>query len=570
MHHLEIIEFFAIGLFAALVLGFITHRLNLSPIVGYLIAGFLVGPNTPGFVADPGLANQLAEVGVILLMFGVGLHFDLTDLLAVKGIAVPGAIAQSLVATVLGTLVALAFGLSTGTGIVLGLALAVASTVVLMRCLSDHGMLDTVQGRVAVGWLIVEDIFTVLVLVLLPVMTASFAGEGKGELSILAAFGIAVGKLAAMWILILPIGGRVIPWLLSHVARSRSRELFTLAILVLAFLIAAGSAIIFSASVALGAFLAGMVVGKTRMSHQAAADILPMRDAFAVLFFLSMGMLLDPTFVLANPGFIAACLAVILIAKPLVAALVVTALGYSVRTALTVAIGLAQIGEFSFLLSQQAQSLNLMPQEGFGVMVTCALISITLNPLLFKTIEPVETWLRGRKRLWRLLNHRAEIKASASTVKTQTDLLHGNKKPLAIVIGYGPVGQRVSAILREADLRPVVVDLNVDTISNLVSEGYPAVYGDGSHREILKTAGIETAKYVLVTVPDLTNAIAVVTTALTLNPAIKTFVRARFLHARPILEGLGVSAISFEEEEVARAMTEALENEVGKDDSSCR
>jgi monovalent cation:H+ antiporter-2, CPA2 family len=565
MHNLEIIEILAVGLFAALVLGFVSHRLKLSPIVGYLLAGVLVGPHTPGFVADPNLAGQLAEVGVILLMFGVGLHLDLTDLLSVKGIAVPGAIAQSLIVTVLGTFVAITFGLSLGTGMVLGLALAVSSTVVLVRCLSDNEMLDTVHGHVAVGWLIVQDILTVLVLVLLPMMTVSFVGEDHGN--VLTSLGIAIGKLVALGILILPIGGRVIPWLLSHVARSRSRELFTLTILVLAFLIAAGSAIIFNVSVALGAFLAGMVVGKTKVSHQAAADILPMRDAFAVLFFLSIGMLLDPSFIVLNPGFIAVCFCVIVVFKSLVSGVLVLVLGYSVRTALTVAVGLAQIEEFSFLLSQQAQNINLMPQEGFSVVVTCALISITLNPLLFKTINPLETWLRGRKRLWGVLNYRAEIEGSAANVKTQKGLLHQDKRSLAIVIGYGPVGQRVSAILKEADLQPVVVDLNVDTISNLVSEGHLAVYGDGSHREILKAAGIEEAKYLLITVPDLTSAIAVVTSALNLNPEIRTFVRARFLYAKSILEGLGVSAISFEEEEVAKAMTEALADEVGNDDS---
>lgn len=564
MPHLEIIEILAIGLLAALILGFISHRLKLSPIVGYLLAGILVGPHTPGFVADPNLAGQLAEVGVILLMFGVGLHLDLTDLLTVKGIAVPGAIAQSLTVTVLGAFVALAFGLSLGTGMVLGLALAVSSTVVLVRCLSDNGLLDTVHGHVAVGWLIVQDILTVLVLVLLPMMTISFVGEDKEH--ILTSLGIAVGKLVALGILVLPVVGRIVPWLLSHVARSRSRELFTLTILVLAFLIAAGSAIIFNASVALGAFLAGMVVGKTKVSHQAAADILPMRDAFAVLFFLSIGMLLDPSFLLTNPGFIAACFSVIVVVKALVSCLLVLVLGYSVRTALTVAIGLAQIGEFSFLLSQQAQSLNLMPQEGFSVVVTCALISITLNPLLFKAIDPVEKWLRGRKRLWGLLNYRAEMKARAANVQTQAELLPQSERPLAIVIGYGPVGQRVSAILKESEMQPVVVDLNVDTITNLVSEGHPAIYGDGSHREILTAAGIKKAKYLLITVPDLTSAIAIVTTALDLNPRIKTLVRSRYLYAKPILEGLGVSAISFEEEEVARAMTEALASEVGNDE----
>ncbi len=566
MSHLQVIEILAIGLFAALVLGFLSQKLKLSPIVGYLVAGILVGPYTPGFVADPHLAAQLAEIGVILLMFGVGLHFDMGDLIAVKGIAIPGAIAQSLVATGLGTVVALFFGLSLGTGVVFGLALAVASTVVLIRGLSDNGILDTSHGHVAVGWLIVEDIFTVLVLVLLPAIpVAKSAAGGTGATNILVVSGIAVLKLIGLWVLILPIGGRVIPWLLSHVARSRSRELFTLTILVLAFSIAAGSAIFFDASVALGAFLAGMVVGKTKVSHQAAADVLPMRDAFAVLFFLSIGMLLDPLFIVSNPGFIGACLSVILLAKSIVACLVVILLGYSVRTALTVAVGLAQIGEFSFLLSQQAQSLNLMPQEGFSVIVTCALISITLNPMLFKAIDPVENWLRSRKRLWRMLNYQAEMKATVANVQTQTELLRRNSSPLAIVIGYGPVGQRVSTILRESHLQPVIVDLNVDTISNLISEGYLAVYGDGSHRDILMAAGVEKAKYLLVTVPDLASAIGIVTTAHDLNPKIKTLVRSRFLYAKSLLEDLGVSAICFEEEEVARAMTEALAMEVHKD-----
>jgi len=394
--------------------------------------------------------------------------------------------------------------------------------------------------------------------------TVSFLSGERGD--VLISLGIAVCKLAALGVLILPIGGIIIPWLLSHVARSRSRELFTLTVLVSAFLIAAGSAMIFNASVALGAFLAGMVVGKTRVSHQAAADILPMRDAFAVLFFLSIGMLLDPRFLLMNPGFIAACLLVVIVVKTLVSCLLILVLGYSVRTALTVAIGLAQIGEFSFLLSQQAQSLNLMPQEGFSVVVTCALISIILNPLLFKAIDPLENWLRGRKRLWALLNYQAEMKARVANVQTQEDLLRQNKRPLAIVIGHGPVGQRVSAILRESNLQPVVVDLNVDTVSNLVSEGHPAIFGDGSHPEILAAAGIRNAKYLLITVPELTSAIAIVTTALDLNPEIKTLVRSRFLYAKPILEGLGVSVILFEEEEVARAMTEALASEVVSDE----
>jgi monovalent cation:H+ antiporter-2, CPA2 family len=562
MQHLEILEILAIGLSAALVLGFISHKLKLSPIVGYLVAGVLLGPHTPGFVADAKLAGELAEIGVILLMFGVGLHFDLEDILAVKRVSVPGAFVQSLLVTVVGAFVALLFGWSLSAGIVLGLALAVSSTVVLVRCLSDNGMLDTVHGHVAVGWLIVQDIITVLVLVLLPVTATSFVGGGKGD--VLTSVGIGVGKLVVLWILIIPVGGRIIPLLLAHVARSRSRELFTLTILVLAFLIAAGSAVIFDASVALGAFLAGMVVGETKMSHQAGADILPMRDAFAVLFFLSIGMLLDPNFVLENPGTVAACLAVILIAKSLVTGLLVIVLGYSVRTALTTAIGLAQIGEFSFLLTQQAQNFNLIPPEGFSAVVTCAIISITLNPLLFKIIDPSEKRLRAKKRLWKFLNYRSDVKGHEDNIQTQALLDRPDKKPLAIVVGYGPVGRRVSAILKDADFRPVIIDLNVDTVSNLVSEGDLAVYGDAGNMDILKAAGIKKAEYLLVTLPDLTKAIDVVTNALYLNPSIKIFVRARFLYAKSIFESLGVSTIFFEEMEVARAMTQALISDVRK------
>ena len=558
---MDLILTVSVSMAVALILGYLTQRLGLSPLVGYLLAGIIVGPNTPGFIANHEIAEQLAEIGIVLLMFGVGLHFDLADLFAVKRIAVPGAIAKTLAATVLGMIVALFFGLSLGTGVVFGLALAVASTVVLIRCLSDNDMLDTPHGHVAVGWLIVEDIFTVLVLVLLPVIPMAFsAGSGQETVNVLSALGMAVAKLTALWILILPVGGRIIPWLLSHVARSRSRELFTLAILALAFLIAAGSAMVFDVSVALGAFLAGMVVGRTGMSHQAAADILSMRDAFAVLFFLSIGMLLDPYFIWNNSGFILACLGVILVGKSMVAVLVIVLPGYSIRTALVTAIGLAQIGEFSFLLAQQARSLDLMPQEGFSVIVSCAMISIALNPLLFKTIDPLEKRLLGIKGLRNYLDRRSD----AERLQAQSNLARMEKPP-AIVIGYGPVGKKVASILRESDFEVVIVDLNVDTVNNLVAEGQAAIYGDAGRREILKAARIEAAKYLLITIPDFTKTIGIVTSTHSLNPEIKIFVRARFLYAKSILEELGVTAVFFEEEEIAKAMTKALAAEVLKE-----
>ena len=565
MSHFALLEILAIGFSLALVLGFVTHRMKLSPIVGYLLAGYVVGPHSPGFVANAEIATQLAEVGVILLMFGVGLHFDLRDLLAVKGIAIPGALAQSLAATLSGTWIAMAFGFSLGAGLVLGLGIAVASTVVLMRVLVDGEALDTPQGHVAVGWLIVEDILTVLVLVLLPALAASFSQRGTGIGGVLGALGWAVAKLALLWVLILPVGGKVIPWLLVQVVRSRSRELFTLAILVLAFVIATGSAWIFGASMALGAFLAGMVVGRTEVSHQAAADVLPMRDAFAVLFFMSVGMLFDPRFVLAHPGLVLACLGVVLLVKPLVAGLIVAILGYSVRTALTVALGLAQIGEFSFILAQQAQSLKVLPQEGHSVLIACALISITLNPILFRCVVPLENWLRGRKTLWRLLNRRTEQKGRAANAQTKMVLGRREEPPLAIVVGYGPVGQRVTRLLQDVNHAPVIIDLNVDTVSKLVSEGRAAVYGDGSHRDILKESGIDQARYLLITLPDLSGAMAVITTARNLNPKIKILVRTRYLASRDSLAAMGIKTIAFEEEEVARAMVEMVLHEVGQD-----
>lgn len=555
MHHFDLLQVLAIGFLVALILGLVTHRLRLSPIVGYLIAGFLIGPNTPGFVANAELTSQLAEVGVILLMFGVGLHFDLKDLMAVKAIAIPGAVAQSLVATGLGVCLAMAAGFSLSIGLILGLGLAVASTVVLMRVLIDNQMLDTIHGHVAVGWLIVEDIFTVLVLVLLPAAAMILHPDPAVDVSIPASLGLALVKLVILWILVLPVGSRVVPWLMALVARTRSRELFVLTILVVAIVIATGSAMIFGASVALGAFLAGMVVGKTTVSHQAASDVLPMRDAFAVLFFVSVGMLFDPAFLLQRPGLVLACLLVVLVAKPLTACLVVVVLGYSVRTALTVALGLAQIGEFSFILAQQAMSLDLFPAEGYSVLVACALISITLNPILFRSLEPVENQLRASTRLWRLLNRRVERQGTAANQQTREMLARHEHQPLAIVVGYGPVGQHVTELLHALKIQPVIIDLNVDTIQNLVSTGQPAVFGDSGNRHVLSQAGINRADFLMITLPDITGAIATITTARDLNADIRVFVRARYLGSRELLEGLGVTAIAFEEEEVAKSLT---------------
>ncbi|HYD48357.1 MAG TPA: cation:proton antiporter, partial [Terriglobales bacterium] len=406
MHDLSLITTIAAAFTSALLLGIVTQRLGFSPIVGYLLAGILIGPHTPGFVGDVHIAQQLAEVGVILLMFGVGLHFHLDDLLAVKTIAIPGAIGQSLFATAVSIAVFHLFGLPTITGAVIGMAMSVASTVVLMRVLMDADALTSPQGHVAVGWLLVEDVFTVIALLMIPVLASEYGtgapAEGVG--SLWQTLLLALLKLAALVAVIAIAGVRIVPWALVQVARLRSRELFTLTVLVFSIAIAAASYFFFGASMALGAFLAGMVVAQSPVSHQAAADALPMRDAFAVLFFVSVGMLFEPMFLVREPLMLLVALAIILIGKPLAALLIVAMLGHSARTALTVAVGLAQIGEFSFILSDLARRHQLMPDAGHNLLVAAAIISITLNPLLFRKLPAIEAWLRARPRWWRLFN----------------------------------------------------------------------------------------------------------------------------------------------------------------------
>lgn len=560
MHGETLILLLAVGLSAALALGFVTHRLGLSPIVGYLLAGLLLGPHTPGFTADQALASALAEVGVILLMFGVGLHFRPGDLLAVKGVALPGAIGQSVAATGLGALAGVAFGWGLGAALVLGAAISVASTVVLTRVLLDNEALDTSAGRVAIGWLIAEDILTVVLLVLLPILASSTAG-GASLATALPALGWVGVKLALLFGLIFGPGARLVPWMLNWIARSRSRELFTLAVLAIALAIAALSAVAFGASVALGAFMAGMVVGRSPLSHQAAADALPMRDAFAVVFFLSVGMLFDPAFLLQEPLLVAAVLAVVLAAKPAVALLIVLLLGRSMRTALTVAVGLAQIGEFSFILAQSARALELVPEEANNALVAAAILSITLNPIAFRSIGPIEAWLRRRPRLWSLLQRRAEARAIAASRAAIRPVEAGRIG--AIVVGYGPVGQTACELLRDFGIEPTVIELNVDTVTRLTAEGRRAIYGDATRREILESAGVAQARYLLVTQPDLAARAPVISAARGLNPELRILSRARYLLEKPALETLGVNAACYEEAEAAVRLATLLLDEVG-------
>jgi CPA2 family monovalent cation:H+ antiporter-2 len=549
-------------------MGSLAQRVGLSPIVGYLLAGIAIGPHTPGFVADAALAAQLAEIGVVLLMFGVGLHFHPKDLLEVKGIAIPGALVQSACATLLGLATGLAFGWPPAAGLVLGVALSVASTVVLIRALEDAQLFATVAGTIAVGWLIVEDVLTVVVLVVIPAMAGAAGGGAEaGSPGFLPALALAVGKLAVLVALVLLAGSRVVPWLLEHATRLRSRELFTLTVLALAMAIATGAAHFFGASMALGAFLAGMVVGQSPVSQQAAADALPLRDAFGVLFFVSVGMLFDPGFVLREPALVLSALAVVLVGKPLAAIAVVAALGYSARTALVVAVGLAQVGEFSFIVGDLARSLGLLPAAGASVLVACALVSITLNPLLFRALDPLERRLRAVPGLWRLLNARAERRGDAVNAATAA-ALRAVDGPLAVIVGYGPVGQSVDRALRGSGLSTVIVDLNLDTVQATAREGRAALFGDASHSDVLKQAGLQRASHLLVTLPHSVNRGPLVAAARNLNPACRIFVRARYLRERGELEQAGATGACFEEVEAAVALTEQLLRDLGRDEGT--
>lgn len=553
-NNLSLLTTVAAGFAAAWVLGLLTQRLGLSPIVGYLLAGVAIGRHTPGFVGDEAIALQLAEIGVILLMFGVGLHFHLKDLWRVKGVAVPGAIGQSLVATVAAAVVFGLLGWTLRAGLVLGMAMAVASTVVLLRVLMDRRMLHTSHGHVAVGWLIVEDLLTVLVLVMVPLVggAGTPGGEGTGS-SGLATIGWAVLKLAALVAIVLLAGSRVVPWVLGWVARQRSAELFTLTVLVLSIAIAVGSATIFGASVALGAFLAGIVVAQSPASHQAAADVLPMRDAFAVLFFVSVGMLFDPSFVVTHPHLLAAGLAIVLIFKPLAALAIVALRGYPVRTALTVAIGLAQIGEFSFILAQVASEHRLLPPEAMNVLVATAMVSITINPMLFRSLDSIERRVEGVPWLYRLLGARharrtGAINEGSATAIAQTD------RPLAVIVGYGPVGRLVDAMLRDSGMQTAIVDMNLETVSGLARAGRPAIYGDGTKREVLDLAGVRKASHLVVTLPHTEGRGSVVLAARELNPTIEITVRARYLAEQESLAEAGANTVIVEEGEAGVAM----------------
>jgi CPA2 family monovalent cation:H+ antiporter-2 len=556
MHGYDLILTITGGLGAALVLGYVTQRIGLSPIVGYLLAGTLVGPHTPGFVANASLAEQLAEIGVILLMFGVGLQFHIEELLAVRRVAVPGAIAQSVVATVLGVVLARAIGWDWSGALIFGMALAVASTVVLVRVLVDNNDLHTQAGHIAVGWLVVEDLFTVVALVLLPALF----GSTTTDRPLWLALGITTIKVTALVAFTAIVGTRVIPRVLDYVAETRSRELFTLTVLVIALGIAVGSSLIFSVSMALGAFLAGMVVGRSDYSLRAASEALPMRDAFAVLFFVSVGMLLDPGALITSPGLVIGALAVVLLGKPLVALLLVWWMKYPLRASLTVAIALAQIGEFSFILATMGRELGILTTEATNALVATSIASIVLNPVAYRTIRPIERWVAERPRLRALLNRAASI---PSDLKPSHPERTADPNHRAVVIGFGPTGRTVVRLLRDNGIQPTVIDLNMDAVRALRQDGIDAIYGEATRPETLEAAGIAKAGSLILGSAGMANSTEVIRTARGLNPHIRVLARASYLREVPSLKGAGANTVYSGEAEVALAFIEDILDSLG-------
>jgi CPA2 family monovalent cation:H+ antiporter-2 len=555
-HDTTLISTIAAGLGFAFVFGFVAQRLRLPPLVGYLVAGIAVGPFSPGFIADTSLAGQLAEIGVVLLMFGVGLHFSLGDLLAVRRIAVPGAIAQIAAATALGAAIAHFWGWPWGQGLVFGLALSVASTVVLLRALEQRGILDSVDGRTAVGWLIVEDLVTVLALVVLPALAQPLGGSG-----LWSALAVTLGKVVAFLAIMLVVGRRAVPWLLERVARTGSRELFTLCVLAIALGVAVGAAGLFGVSFALGAFFAGVVINESDLSHQAASEALPLQDAFAVLFFVSVGMLFDPRILLEQPLQVLAVLAIVLLGKSLAAFAIVLAFRYPVRTALTISASLAQIGEFSFILAGLGVSLGLLPPEGQSLVVAGALLSITLNPLAFGVVGPLDRWLRARPRLVGALE-RSEADARLAATPAEEERLREH----AVLVGHGRVGGTVGEALERYGIPYVAIERDRRTVEALRERGVLALSGDATRPGILSLAHPERARLLVVATPDPFQAREVIALARKANPKIDIVVRTHGVAEERYLEGLQVGRAVMGERELALGMAHYALLSLGRTD----
>ncbi|HEV7608318.1 MAG TPA: YbaL family putative K(+) efflux transporter [Steroidobacteraceae bacterium] len=556
LHETSLIALLAVGFALALLFGLVASQLKVSPIVGYLVAGICVGPFTPGFVGDSGLASQLSEIGVILLMFGVGLHFSIKDLMSVRYIALPGAVAQIVTATAIGAGMAHLLGWSFGQGLVFGLSLSVASTVVLLRALEERNALQSSEGKIAVGWLIVEDLAMVLALVMLPALAdtlggdASALGTPSGPSNTWLALALTLAKVSVFVVLALVVGTRVVPWLLMRVTRTGSRELFTLCVLAIALGIAYGSAALFGVSFALGAFFAGVILSESEMAHQAGNDSLPLKDAFAVLFFVSVGMLFDPTVLVRQPLAVVSVLAIIMVGKSLAAFIIVLAFRHPVRTALTVSASLAQIGEFSFILVSLGSALGLLPPDGRDFILAGAMLSIALNPLAFASVAPLSRWLEAHPKLLALLErrgadqHRVPVSSSAAL------------RQHAIVVGYGRVGGAIGPVLKTQGLPFAVIERDHLMLTSAQAQGIPTIEGDAAAPGVLTQAGVEHARLLVVATPDSFLARRIVEVARQLNPAIDVVVRTHSEHEFKTLEALGAGRVVMGERELARGMLE--------------
>ncbi|MBT9597468.1 MAG: Kef family K(+) transporter [Vitreoscilla sp.] len=550
-HATPLITLIAAAFAAALVLGFVAARLKLPALVGYLIAGILIGPATPGFVGDIEIASQFAEVGVMLLMFGVGLHFSLDDLMSVRKVALPGALVQMIVATALGAGVATWWGWALPAAIVFGLALSVASTVVLLKALESRGLVDSVNGRIAIGWLVVEDLAMVLVLVLLPPLAGMAGADGGGSASALwETLGRTVLQVAAFVVLMWVVGRRVFPWLLWQVARTGSRELFTLCVVAAAVSIAYGSAQLFGVSFALGAFFAGMVLRESEFSHRAAEETLPLRDAFAVLFFVSVGMLFDPRVLVDEPLKVLAVVGIIVLGKTLAAAALVLLMRYPLNTALTVSAGLAQIGEFSFILAGLGMSLGVLPATGQSLILAGALISIALNPLVFAAIEPALRWARAHSALARRLD-RSDDPLAELPMSTDAKFLRHQ----VVLVGHGRVGQGIAAALKTQGIPFVVAEENREIVERLRSEGQAAVLGNAVDPATLIQAHIAEARLLVIATPQTVDVRQMVETARSLNPTVDVVVRSENAEEAALLEQEGCGTVFVGKNELARSMT---------------
>ncbi|WP_207884955.1 YbaL family putative K(+) efflux transporter [Pseudomonas sp. 30_B] len=552
MHHTPLLTTLAVGFVLAFVLGALANRLRISPLVGYLVAGVLAGPFTPGYVADQALSGEIAELGVILLMFGVGLHFSLKDLLSVKAIAIPGAVVQIGVATLLGMGLAWMMDWQFGAGLVFGLALSVASTVVLLRALEQRQLIDTKRGRIAIGWLIVEDLAMVLTLVLLPALAGSLGGTSDGnEGSVLMPILLTLGKVAAFVAVMILGGRRIVPWALERVAKTGSRELFTLAVLAIALGIAYGSAVIFGVSFALGAFFAGMILNESELSHEAAENSLPLRDAFAVLFFVSVGMLFNPAILIHEPLPVLATFLVIVFGKSVAAYVIVRMFGHPNSTALTIAASLAQIGEFSFILVGLGVSLNLLPEAGRDLVLAGAILSILVNPLLFIAID----------RLQARQAQKAESEPGVVQVEAQDLPPPVLEHDHAILIGHGRVGALVSERLRQDKVPLVVIEDKREKAAELREHGLCVVVGNAAHPEVLAQANIASARWLLIAIPNGFEAGTIASHARAINPDLNIVARAHFDAEVDYLEQNGANLVIMGEREIARGMVEQVERQ---------